>query len=116
MTTYKIPTDIKITDTQIDDVLDSALNWCGYWCEVLSIGVEPTEEVKYTSETITRGGTLLFTIDEPFKEGGKTEFELTLDKMLEGIAKYGEYDLDQFDGPMADAAIQTALFGEVIYG
>lgn len=113
MKTYTIT--VKITEEQIDDIVDSAINWCNYWCDLLEYGKEP-KKVKAMSEALSHGGTLVFHINEPFIDGGETTFELTTEKMLKGLEKYGEYDFDDFDGPMSDAALQMALFGEIIYG
>lgn len=121
MKTYRIPAEIDVTEEQLDNIVDSAINWCSYWCDLLEYGVEPTGAGKlkqggYMSEALSHGGTLVFHIDEPFVDGGETKFELTTEKLLKGIADYGEYDLEDFDGPMSDAVLQQALFGEVIYG
>ncbi len=116
MKTYKIETEVKITEEQLDDIVDSAISSCYYWCDLLEYGKEPTSKVTAMSEALSHGGTLKFSIDEPFVDGGDTEFELTTEKLLKGLADYGEYDFEDFDGSMADAVLQQALFGEVVYG
>lgn len=116
MNKYKLDVTIEVTDKDIDGIVDAALNWCGYWCALLEYGKEPTSEVVAMSEALTHGGTLVFTLDEPYEEEGATRFELTVPKLLEGIKKYGDYDFEQFDGPMSDAVLQYALFGEIVYG
>ena len=116
MKQYEFPVQMKVTQDELDNIVDSAVNWCNYWCDLLEYGTEPTETVEAMSQAITRGGTLVFHIDEPYEEDGETKFELTLEKLLKGIADYGEYDFDEYDGPTSDAAVQQALFGEVIYG
>lgn len=115
MKEYSVPANVKITEEDLDAIVDSAINWCHYWCDLLEYGVEP-KDCKFMSEALSHGGTLVFSIDEPFEEGGETKFELTTEKLLKGLAEYGEYDWENFDGPMADAAVQQALFGEVVYG
>lgn len=115
MKTFQIPAHINITEEEIDNIVDSAINWCSYWCDMLEYGTEPTD-VTAMSEALSHGGTLVFHIDEPFVDGGETKFELTTEKMLKGLAEYGSYDFEDFDGPMSDAAVQQALFGEVVYG
>lgn len=116
MKTYELPVTMKITQEEVDDILDAALSWCSYWCDFLEIYTRANEDVKAMSEVITREGTLKFHIDEPYEEGGRQDFVLTLTALLKGIADYGEYDFENFDGPMADAVLQQALFGEVVYG
>ncbi len=112
---HRIPSAITISDEEIDNIVDSAINWCSYWCDLLEYGTEPTG-VTAMSEALSHGGTLVFHIDEPYEEGGETRFELTTEKMLAGLAKYGDINFEDYDGPMSDEAVQTALFGEVIYG
>jgi hypothetical protein len=121
MKKYTIEVSFEVGQEDVDNILDSAINWCSHWCNEMIVSKRPTEEppegTSYVaSEFITRGGELTFTIDEPYEEGEETEFVLTLDKFLKGIADYGEFDFDQFDGPMSDAVLQQALFGEVVYG
>lgn len=116
MKTYTIPATIKVTEDELDDIVDSAVNWCEYWCVYLEFGKKPTRTVFALSEALSHGGTLVFSIDKPFVAGGKTKFELTTKKLLKGLAEYGDFDLEDFDGPTSDAVLQQALFGEVIYG
>ncbi len=115
MKKYKIPANIHITEQELDDIVDSAINWCHYWCELLEYGKEP-KDCKFMSEALSHGGTLVFHIDEPLEEDGETKFELTAEKLLKGIVEYGEFDLENFDGPTSNAVVQQALFGEVVYG
>jgi hypothetical protein len=114
MKTYKVPVEVKITDKEIDNIVDSAINWCSYWCDELEYGKKP-QDCMYMSEALSHGGTLVFMIDEPYEEGGATKFELTTEKMLKGIAEFGEYDWENFDGPSSDAVVQQALFSEVVF-
>lgn len=116
MKDYSIPANVKITEEELDNIVDAAVVACGYWCDLLEYGKKPTSEVTAMSEALSHGGTLLFNIDEPFEKGGAKIFELTTEKLLKGLAEYGQYDWDNFDGEMSDAAVQQALFGEVIYG
>jgi hypothetical protein len=120
MKKYIIEVKKEVTQEDVDNILDSAINWCSHWCEEMIVTKLPTEKAPegtsyVASEFLTRGGELTFTIEESYEEGGKTEFLLTLDKFLEAIKKYGEFDFDDFDGPMSDAVLQIALFGEIVY-
>lgn len=105
-----------LSQEDLDDILDAALNFCSHWCDELSIKKLPEQETKYMSEMVTRGGTLQFKIDEPFEEGGKTTFVLTERRLVKGIQMTGYLDPFEIDGPMADEILQNALFGEVVYG
>lgn len=115
MKTFTINRTVELTEEDLDNIVDSAVNWCSYWCDLLEHGVEPTSEVTAMSEALSHGGTLVFHIDEPFEEGGETKFELTTDKLIKGIEFFDQYDLEDVDGPMADSILQQALFGEVVY-
>lgn len=115
MKSYKIPYEITITEEDLDYIVDSAINYCSYWCDSLDYGKKPKDN-KYMSEALSHGGTLIFGTDEQSEEGGETEFELTTEKLLKGLAETKNFDLDNYDGPMADCVLQQALFGEVIYG
>ena len=115
MKTYKIPANVEITEEQLDNIVDAAVNYCSYWCDLLEYGKEP-KNCKYMSEALSHGGTLVFNIDEPYEKGGETKFELTTEKLLGGIVGHGDFDFENFDGPISDAVVQQALFGEVVYG
>lgn len=116
MKEYNITTKQIINQEQLDDLLDAAINVCGYWVDLLEYGVHPTEDVDAMSQALSHGGTLKFTIEEPFTDGGDTTFELTTEKLISGIEKYGSVYFEDYDGYDADAIIQMALFGDIIYG
>jgi hypothetical protein len=111
---YKIT--VNASQQQIDWIVDAALggSGIGYWADrAFHVG---GEGIQYTSEALTRGGHIRIhdnEADEP-----KWHY-LTLKKLLKGIGlalEGGSLDLENYDGPMADAVVQYALFGEVIYG
>lgn len=114
--THEIIVKQILTDEDLDCIVDSAVNYCGYWCDEMEFGKEPKPSVPAMSHALSYDGTLVFSIDEPFEEGGETSFELTTEKLIKGIESYGGIDLDSYDGPIADDILQRALFGEVIYG
>jgi hypothetical protein len=116
MKEWKLKIIRTINQDELDGIIDSAINYCSYWCIHLAIKKPATEPCSAMSEIVTRGGMLTFVVDEPFQTDGHTRFILTADKMIRGLEKYGVSDWEDFDGPMADAALQMALFGEVIYG
>lgn len=116
---------VKLTDENIDDIMCSALeggvtaSWC---CNVSVVGEYLGE---YASEQVSRGGMLTFSMCDP------TEADVTLTKedFLEGFRKWYEEGGDWYnavtedgvntgdiDAGMADAIVQYALFGELVYG
>ena len=116
---------IKITTEDIDDIMCAALEGgINYWCGNAKVVGEYLGE--YASEQIARGGSLILTDFEDEEE----QYELTRPKLLNGIklaadeGYYTEYDwingneLDtcQIDADVADAIIQLALFGDIVYG
>lgn len=145
ITTYNgKPVILKKDDvrTIITDAIDGA---SAYWCDYCGIEkpvkIVPSSDVEPEAETLANGGTLAFYVTEPFEddeEGNEIEkYIVTLDKMIEGIAKYvnecsedekesllkwhtikGEYHLNLtcIDGYIEDAILQIALFGEIVLG
>ena len=112
---YEINVRQLLHEEDLDDLLDAAIDYCSYWCDLLEYGKEPTSEVNAMSEALSHGGTLKFHIDEPLEDGGDTVFELTTEKLIKGIESYGGLDIENYDGPIADDILQRALFGEVVY-
>lgn len=120
MKSYTLTVKKEFSQEDIDNILDSALNCCSFWCDEASVKKAPDEPTNYMSEMLTRGGELRFKIDEPYEEGGKKSFVLTESKFVKALEKYmqdnGTCDVEDFDGPMADSVLQIALFGSDIYG
>ena len=110
MKTFDIVTKRTVTQEDVDFLLDAALagGMMADWCDLAEIGNEPTEKHSYLSEILTRGGDLVLT-------DGEDEYVLTLDKFLEAIGKVG-VDFEDYDAVVADMVVQTAIFGEVVYG
>lgn len=113
----------ELTEEDITDIVVTALEGgIGYWACLDNTGEEfenaPEEEA--VSETVARillnNGSVFFE-DE---EDPSARYELTLEKLLNGIEKYanenGGIDMDYLDADMADAIVQYAIFCEVIYG
>lgn len=105
----------------IDDIMCTGLEGgINYWCDCVEVEDEYLGE--FASEQISRGGTLIFHDSEkPY------QYKLTLDKFLKGLETFIKergldaiYDLDietiDIDADDADAIIQYALFGDIIYG
>lgn len=124
-TEFEVKAEIRIVLSQqdIDDIMVCALEGgITYWYFKAEVVGEYLGE--YASEQISRGGMLkLYDM-----EGGE-KYWLDLDKFLNGFKLWLENDGDQYgavengevdccniDAECADAIIQYALFGEVIYG
>lgn len=120
----KVEIRVELTQQDIDDIMVAALEGgINYWCD--EAAVEGGEYLgKYASDQISRGGTLLLhdTDEDAYRK-------LDLEKFLKGFKlwlenggdQYGavqghEVDCCNIDADCADAIIQYALFGEVIYG
>lgn len=115
---------VQITQQDIDDIMVAALEGgINYWCSEAS--PEDGEFLgEYASGQISRGGTLLLydfeeeayrKLDlEKFLKGFKLWLENGGDQY--GAVENGEVDCCEIDAGCADAIIQYALFGEVIYG
>lgn len=116
---------VKVTAQDIDDIVATAFEGgINYWCGEERVVGDYLGE--YASDQISRGGEIILTDFEDEEE----EYKLTLPKLLKGIKLaieqdyYTEYDwvrgnkLDpcQIDADVADAIIQLALFGEIVYG
>ena len=104
----------------IDDIMITALEGgITYWCDRIEVVGDYLGD--YASDQISRGGTLrLYVPDE------KKWFELTLEKFVKGLEKVvgerspdivyeGKIDADEIDADDADAIIQYAIFGEIVY-
>ena len=115
---------INVTQEDIDDIMCAALEGgiCYWCCEAEVVGDYLGE---YASEQISLGGTLKLHDSEE-----EETYELTLEKLLQGIQKayegdyYSDYewcngeelDCCRIDAAVADAIVQLALFDDVIYG
>ena len=126
MKKYEVKVEIRVELTQenIDDIMVTALEGgITYWCSEAS--PECGELLKeYPSEQSSRGGALLL---YDFEE--EAYRRLDLEKFLKGFKLWvenggdeygaiedGKVDCCNIDADCADAIIQYALFGEVIYG
>ena len=117
-----------LTRQDIDDIMVSALEGgINYWCRRVVVQGDCLGE--YASEQISRGGKLAVWLDEPF-EADKTCYVLDCDKFLAGFKLWvendgdsydaidysdGSVDCGQIDALCADAIIQYALFGELVF-
>lgn len=123
--TFTIPVKMQIilTEEDIDDIMCAALEGgVNYWVGAAEV-IEPYFGM-YASEQIARGGTLLLHDAE-----SDDRWYLTLEKFLEGVKLWytsgmagnavrgdGTVDTYEIDGDGADAIVQLALFGEIVFG
>lgn len=114
MGTHKILIEKQVTDEQIDDILaDAFYTAISYWCGSINVlKNEKGEEFKgkYASDALTKGHSINFYDAEEDRWR-----KLTMKRMLKALGKVN-VDLEDYDSMDVDAIIQTALFGEVIYG
>ena len=122
--TVKVEMNLIITAEDIDDIMVAALEGgITYWCR--KVDVEGKFLGEYASDQISRGG--LLKIYE-----GENSHVLDKEKLINGILQYIKepvasdfleqvdhelrIDTCYVDAEVADAIIQYALFGEVVYG
>lgn len=125
-----VVTSIQVTQQDIDDIMVAALEGgITYWADA-AVVPEDRRVADWGHEQIARGGVLRIHTTEPWDEDDTEWFTLTREKLLNGIKQayvgnyYADYDwcdgqtLDccQVDAEVADAIVQLALFGEVVYG
>ena len=115
--------NFKLTEENIDDIMDAALYGINYWCSEAEIVGERLGD--YASDQISRGGTLKL-----YDAESDNVWELTLEKFLKGFKLWvangddeygalqsdGTVDTGEIDSAMADMIIQYALFDEIVFG
>ena len=115
---FKIEIEIALTEEDVDKIMKAALDeGIGYWCQKAEVvGGEYLGE--YTSDQISRGGSILLTCDQGKKELNSQNFLNGVKRAIEdgSIAiDDGEIDADDIDSDIADQIIQYAVFGDLIY-
>lgn len=114
-------------ETEITDVISSAIYDIGYWCIIDN----DTEIWHKTSDSLDDDHTFEDVFFEILKNGQAVElidvedtdevWELTLEKLINGIKltieqNYWDGDFDKIDGEVGDIIFQMALFDEIVYG
>ena len=118
-----IQQDVIVTNEDLDDILDTAGYGIGYWATCMDV-----------TEDITKGGTVIVTLDEPIEDGGATEYKMRKEDLLKGIRLYlqdpnkpydilwfnektckTELDTGNADAVVCDMIIQYALFDEIVF-
>ena len=119
---------VRVSNEDIDDIVCTALEGgIGYWCYRAEVEGEYLGE--YASDQISRGGTLKL-----YDAESDDVWDLDKAKLLNGISlaitngflleyKWVKFkneiitiDTYQVDAEVADAIIQYALFGELVFG
>lgn len=127
----EIKAKVIVGDEEIDDIMESALLGVRYWCDTVKI-YEDKLAVKHMYQQISKGGLLAFHTEEPFEDSGKEWYTLNKKKFMKGLKMYLDdplwdcltqdggtrflVDPGCIDGECADAIVQYALFGEIVYG
>lgn len=123
---------VVVTREDIDDIMAAALEGgITYWADEASVN-EEKRIADWGHEQIARGGELQIHVIEPFDRDNTEWYTLTKEKFLKGLETYlknpaysdflefadHELRVDTFyvDASVADAIVQYALFGEIIYG
>lgn len=130
MNTYSVTPEFKFNDEVLTDIISSAIYDVAYWAgidndtdewdnaraDLSHLAEKPTfEDLIYH---ILKKGEKIIVFDI---EDDEEEWELTLDKLLNGIKltienKYWDGDIDTIDGEVGDIIFQYALFNEIVYG
>lgn len=97
-----------ITDEEINNIMSSAMSGMTYWADS---ALPANKLAKYTSEVISKGGTLEIHDAEEDKV-----YILTLEKFLKGLSLDIKFDFEDYDMFAAERIVQLALFGKLIYG
>ena len=114
---------VTITSEDIDDIMVAALEGgITHWCRRVEVVGESLGE--YASDQISRGRTLRL-----FDSESSDTWLLTRDKFIEGFKLWlesgtcesgvligSEVDTSGIDAECADAIIQYALFGDLVFG
>lgn len=112
MKTYTVETIREITQEQIDDVLADAFeHGVSYWCDEIRVKKQPKgENYTYASDALTRGHNVAL------HDAEESKWEvLTIDSFVKALGDM-QFDFDNYDAMDADAVVQKAVFGEVVYG
>ena len=125
--TFSFTKTFTFDETGIIDVISSAIYDIGYWACIDN----DTDVWNKTSDALPEDHTFEDVFFEILKNGYAVclidvedtdeAWELTLDKLINGIKltieqNYWNGDFDDIDGEVGDIIFQMALFGEIVYG
>lgn len=121
----RVEFEVKLTNEDIDDIMVCALEGgINGWCKRAKI-VENKYFGDYASDQISRGGSLRLYDNE-----SNDTWVLTKESFLKGLKLWfegqkpgpeylddeGNLDASEIDSVDADAIVQYALFGEIVFG
>lgn len=127
MNTYSVTPVFNFNDEAMIDIISSSVYDIGYWACINN----DTNEWWDARSELPKGSTFEDLMYHILKKGesilimdvedDEEEWDLTLDKLLNGIKlaieqKYWDGDIDTIDGEVGDIVFQMALFGEIVYG
>lgn len=124
--TFSFTKTFTFDETEMTDVISSAIYDIGYWALIDN----DTDVWDETSDSLPEDHTFEDVFFEILKKGQSislidTEsddvWELTLEKLINGIKLtieqgYWNGDFDEIDGEIGDIIFQMALFGEIVFG
>ncbi len=122
----EVQATVRLTSQDIDDIMSASLDGgvTAEWCK--RVDVMGQRKGEYASDEISRGNQLLFYLYDD-----KAAHALDLHRFLAGVRLWIEHsgrlpviendddayiDAGEIDAADADAIIQYALFGELVYG
>ena len=127
MKKYEVKPTFSYSDEDMVNIISSAVYDIDYW-SVIDNGTEEWDNARsetpedFTFEDlmyhILKNGERIIIWDA---EDDEESWELTLDKLLNGIKlaiqnKYWDGDIDTIDGEIGDIIFQYALFDEIVFG
>lgn len=125
--TFSFTKTFTFDETEMTDVISSAIYDIGYWACIDN----DTEVWHKTSDSLDDDHTFEDVFFEVLKSGNPVllidvedvdeVWELTMDKLINGIKltieqNYWDGDFDNIDGEIGDIIFQMALFGEIVFG
>lgn len=125
--TFSFTKTFTFDETEMTDVISSAIYDIGYWACIDN----DTEVWNKTSDSLDDDHTFEDVFFEVLKSGNPVllidvedvdeVWELTMDKLINGIKltieqNYWDGDFDNIDGEIGDIIFQMALFGEIVFG
>lgn len=127
MNKYSFTKTFTYDDSDIIDVISSAIYDIGYWCVIDN----DTDVWNKTSDSLDADHTFEDVFFEILKNGQDVElidvedadevWELTLDKLVHGMQlaveqNFWDGDIESLDGEAGDIIFQMALFSQIIFG
>jgi hypothetical protein len=130
MKEFTVASTHTFSKEDIADLIVTALEGgINYWCrkavmkenaitkDYFNVLPEDQDKINYASDLISYGGTLIL-----FDAESSDKWELDIDKMLKGIdmhctnmKKSPANLMDDYDANDADAIVQYAVFGELVF-